>query len=58
MPSSQDGAWQKPFQHTPLSQSFVLSTQRLLSAHKGHASPPQSVSLSVPFFTPSLHVDF
>jgi hypothetical protein len=40
---------------TPLVQSLPVA-QVLVSAHLGHAAPPQSTSVSVPFFTTSLHV--
>ncbi len=49
------GAWQNPPLHTPLAQSAALP-QAFVSAHFGHPVPPQSISVSVPFLTPSAGV--
>jgi hypothetical protein len=42
--------------HTPLWQS-VGCVQALLGAHAGQVGPPQSVSVSLPFFTPSKQLE-
>src|SRR5579859_7807722 len=52
-PSEQVAVWQVTLQ-TALVQSLA-PVQSLPSAHFGQLAPPQSVSLSVPFFTPSGH---
>jgi hypothetical protein len=54
-PSPQAGAWQMPPVHTPLAQS-AAPPHTLPSAHlfAGAQEPPQSTSVSVPFFTVSL----
>jgi hypothetical protein len=53
------GTWHLPPVHTPLVQS-AAPLQAFPSAHffpcPSQVLPPQSVSVSVPFFTPSLHV--
>jgi hypothetical protein len=49
------GCEQTPPVQTPLSQSLPV-VQPLPSAHFGHVGPPQSMSVSVPFFVPSVHV--
>jgi hypothetical protein len=54
-PSKQLGAWHCPPLHTPLEQS-PATTQELPLGHFAQLDPPQSTSLSVPFFTPSEHV--
>ena len=56
-PSEQVGAAQRPFVQTPLVQSPGV-VQPLPVAHflAGAQDPPQSTSVSVPFFTTSLHV--
>jgi hypothetical protein len=46
---------QTPFVHGPLAQSAVV-LQVLLGAHVAPQFPPQSTSVSAPFFTVSLHV--
>jgi hypothetical protein len=59
-PSGQVGAWQIPPAHTLPAQS-APTTHFFVSAQRGHwgsgtFTPPQSLSVSVPFFTPSLQV--
>jgi hypothetical protein len=49
------GATQTPPVQTPLAQSVAVA-QRLPSAHFAHVGPPQSTSVSLPFWTPSLQV--
>ena len=51
-PSVQVGTWQTPAMQTPLSQS-ELKSQPLRSGQPGQPPPPQSVSVSLPFCTPS-----
>ena len=51
----QEATWQTPPWHTPLSQSALLA-QVLPSLHEAQARPPQSMSLSSLFLTPSAHV--
>jgi hypothetical protein len=51
------GAWQRLPVHTPLAQS-AATIQALVSAHFAVQVPPQSVSVSVPFFTLSEHDDW
>ena len=41
--------------HTPLTQS-PAAAQVLPAVHLLHVAPPQSMSVSLPFFTPSLQV--
>ncbi len=53
--SLQVGARQVPVVHTPLWQSAPV-LQSLPVAHPVGQEPPQSVSVSLPFFTPSLQV--
>jgi hypothetical protein len=50
-----EGATQAPAVHTPLWQS-PAPEQVCPVVHLAQPPPPQSVSLSVPFFTPSEHV--
>ena len=57
-PSVQVGAWQaggKP-EHTLLEQSG-LALHALFAAHAEQSEPPQSVSVSVPFLTPSVQLE-
>ena len=49
------GVHMPPQQPLPGRQS-LLARHRLPLAHGGQLPPPQSISLSVPFCTPSLHV--
>jgi hypothetical protein len=51
--SEQVAAWQMPLRQTPLWQS-ELAMHPLPVPQVGH-EPPQSMSVSVPFFTPSVH---
>jgi hypothetical protein len=41
--------------HTPLAQS-VAARHALVAGHGEHDPPPQSVSVSVPFFAPSVQL--
>jgi hypothetical protein len=53
IPSVHVGAWHLPFVHTPFWQSASV-VQVLLVPHRLQVVlPPQSTSLSAPFFTPS-----
>jgi hypothetical protein len=52
--SAHVGAWHTPLVHTPLWQS-VLARHFLPSRHAVQAAPPQSTSVSVPFFARSPH---
>jgi len=55
MPSPQPANTQTPPAHSPDAQS--LGTVHIEpSLQAGHTPPPQSISLSLPFFTPSEHV--
>ena len=49
------GAAQIPEVQVPLEQS-VPTAQTLPVAHAGQVPPPQSTSVSAPFFAPSVHV--
>jgi hypothetical protein len=50
----QVGGWQWKFTHTPLLQSAL--TPHSWFGLQGPQEPPQSVSVSSPFFTPSLQL--
>ena len=54
-PSLHDGWLHTPNRHTPLAQS-VFSTHSSKLAHLDEQLPPQSVSVSSPFATPSVQV--